>query len=282
MISTTEDEYILTHAYVPEHIVRLMTGVSGGEPFLMDDYLGFAKDNWVILVGYSLTGNPATEGFARVIAGAITAFRPVHLWFIAPAIPPSVIPLCLDRESDHYYTLGRERFELRAGLKRIVHRASKDLTVARDRQMGRGHQELIEEFLEREKPGPRIERLFLSMTEYVPASTTAVVVTARDRAGEVSAFYVVELAAKDFATYVVGCHSKRRYVVGASDLLFHEMIALAREHGKGYIHLGLGVNEGIRRFKEKWGGVQRLRYEFCEYRRKDPLGLLPSIARVWT
>lgn len=58
-------------------------------------------------------------------------------------------------------------------------------------------------------------------------------------------------------------------VLRLSDLLFYEMINLAKEHGKGYINLGLGVNEGIRRFKEKWGGVPFLRYEFCEYRRKD-------------
>ncbi len=31
------------------------------------------------------------------------------------------------------------------------------------------------------------------------------------------------------------------------------MINLAKEHKKGYINLGLGVNNGIRRFKEKWG-----------------------------
>lgn len=42
------------------------------------------------------------------------------------------------------------------------------------------------------------------------------------------------------------------------------MINLAREYGKGYINLGLGVNEGIRRFKEKWGGIPFLRYEFYE------------------
>jgi hypothetical protein len=75
-----------------------------------------------------------------------------------------------------------------------------------------------------------------------------------------------------FATYVLGCHSKRHYVPGASDLLFAKMVALAVEHGKSYIHLGLGGHEGVRRFKEKWGGLPRLRYEFCEYRRKDSLG----------
>ena len=33
----------------------------------------------------------------------------------------------------------------------------------------------------------------------------------------------------------------------ASDLLFFEMVNMAKEYGKGYINLGLGVNPGIRR-----------------------------------
>jgi hypothetical protein len=42
------------------------------------------------------------------------------------------------------------------------------------------------------------------------------------------------------------------------------MIKLTREHGKEIVNLGLGVNAGIRRFKEKWGGIPYLNYEFCE------------------
>lgn len=282
MISPNEERYILAQAYVPEHIVGLMSGISRGEPFLIGDYLGFAKDNWVILVGYPLADNFDPEDFGRVIAGTITSFRPVHLWFIAPEVPPSVAQLCRARESDDYYTLALQQFELKPHLRRIVNKASRELTVERSRNIGKEHEELISEFLEREKPGPRIESLFLSMAQYVAGTRTAVVLTARDRAGAAAAFYVVELAAKHFATYVVGCHSKRHYAAGASDLLFADMIALAKEYEKTYIHLGLGVNEGIRRFKEKWGGVPRLRYEFCEYRRSDPLRFLPFASRMWT
>jgi hypothetical protein len=42
------------------------------------------------------------------------------------------------------------------------------------------------------------------------------------------------------------------------------MIKLTQEQGKDIINLGLGVNAGIRRFKEKWGGIPYLNYEFCE------------------
>lgn len=281
MISPDEEEYILARAYVPEHIVGLMTRISGGEPFLIEGYLGFSKNNWVILVGYPLAGDFDREDFGRVIAGAITSFRPEYLWFVAPEVPPSVGQLCQARESDEYYTLTLQPFELRPHLRRIVSRASKQLKVDRGREITKEHEGLVSEFLERERPAARIEKLFLSMGRYVAQSDTAFVLTSRDRAGAASAFYVVELAARRFATYVVGCHSKRNYVVGASDLLFVDMIALARESGKSYIHLGLGVNQGIRRFKEKWGGIPRLRYEFCEYRRKDRYGFLSFASRVW-
>lgn len=281
MISPDDERYILAHAYVPEHIVGLMTGISQGEPFLIDGYVGFSKDNSVLLVGYPLAGSFDHEGFGRVIAGTITSFRPEHLWFVAPDVPASVAQLCQARESDDYYTLALQGFEPKARLRRIVQKASRALTVERGREITRDHGELLSEFLDREKPGPRIERLFLSMAGYVASSETAVVLTARDGEGAAVALYVVELAAAQFATYVAGCHSKSRYAAGASDLLFADMVALAREHGKSYIHLGLGVNDGIRRFKKKWGGIPRLRYEFCEYRRRDPLRFLASVHRMW-
>jgi hypothetical protein len=48
------------------------------------------------------------------------------------------------------------------------------------------------------------------------------------------------------------------------------MITLAQERGKQVINLGLGVNEGISRFKKKWGGEPFLKYEFCELHYEQP------------
>jgi hypothetical protein len=117
------------------------------------------------------------------------------------------------------------------------------------------------------------------MPQYIDRSPTSLVMSAWDKKGNLSAFYVIELAAGKFATYVVGCFSKTRYVPHASDLLFSEMINLARENRKEYIHLGLGVNQGIRKFKRKWGGTPFLRYEFCELSAEpeEPLPWLRSL-----
>ena len=52
--------------------------------------------------------------------------------------------------------------------------------------------------------------------------------------------------------------SKKHYLSGtsvAARVKLYEMSNVAQSNGKEAINLGLGINSGIRRFKEKWGGV---------------------------
>jgi hypothetical protein len=158
---------------------------------------------------------------------------------------------------------------VKASLKRAVDKASQELTIERGHSISKEHEALISERLKREKLPPRVRELYRAMPDYVCHSSTACVLNAWDKKGKLSAFYVIELGAKHFSTYVLGTYSKKHYVPHASDFLFFEMIKLTREHGTDIINLGLGVNEGIRRFKEKWGGVPFLNYEFCEHRRRS-------------
>ncbi len=263
MLTQGEEREILQKAYVPEQIVGLMTGLSGGEPHLLRDFLCLAGCDWLMVIGYPLEGQFEPESLGQVLREAMQRFRPVYLWFAAPEVPRSFSGRCTERESDFYYLLDLREFRPNRTLTRRVQRASGVLTVERSAGMSQEHEELIQEFLSRGMPSPRVRQLFLSMPRYAGSSSTCVVLSARDRDGRLAAMYVVELAADRFAAYLVGCHSKENYVPYASDLLFHEMTLLALEQGKGYINLGLGVNQGIRRFKEKWGGVPWLRYEFC-------------------
>jgi hypothetical protein len=109
------------------------------------------------------------------------------------------------------------------------------------------------------------------MPQYVASARHAFVLNAWGLKKNLAAFYVVDLAARDFANYIIGCYSKNNYVIGASDLLLSELIKMSSEQGKGYIHLGLGVNSGIRRFKEKWGARPTRSYRMCELMFKKAL-----------
>ena len=264
MISPEDEAYILERAFVPEHILNLMVPISKGEPFLKEEYLVFVKDNWLILVGYPLEGNFSQERCERILEQAVETFRPEYLWFIGPEIPPSLQGSCKERQTDQYYKFDLNQTKLKSSLQRVTDKASKELIVERGHSISKEHEALISELLKREKLPPRLRELYRAMPDYVAHSSTACVLNARDKNGKLCAFFVVELGAKNFSTYVLGSHSKKHYVSHASDFLFLEMIKLTREHGKNTINLGLGVNDGIRRFKEKWGGIPFLNYEFCE------------------
>jgi hypothetical protein len=264
MINPEDEAYILERAFVPEHILNLMVPISKGEPFLKEEYLVFVKDNWLILVGYPLEGNFSQERCERILKQAVETFRPEYLWFIGPEIPPSLQGSCKERQTDQYYKFDLNRTKLKPSLQRVTDKASKELIVERGHSISKEHEALISELLKREKLPPRLRELYRAMPDYVAHSSTACVLNARDKNGKLCAFFVVELGAKNFSTYVLGSHSKKHYVSHASDLLFLEMIKLTREHEKNTVNLGLGVNDGIRRFKEKWGGIPFLNYEFCE------------------
>jgi len=260
MITQEEEKHIRECAYVPEHIVPLMVGISRAEPFFQEDHLFFLKDDWMILVGYPLGKNFQGEFFSAVLARLQKKFQPATTWFIAPGIPASLLPRVRGKEADEYYKLDLRDSRIKRTLQREVEKAALVLRVEKHRDWSPEHESLTREFLGKENLNPRVRELYLRIPQVLAHSETSLALSARDEKGNLSAFFAVELGAQRFATYVVGCHSLIHYVPHASDLLFHEMIGLAREKGKEYIHLGLGVNEGIRRFKKKWGGVPDFPY----------------------
>ncbi len=260
MLTRREEDYIREKAYVPEHVISLMVGISQAEPFYRDDHLFFRKDDWIILIGYPLGGKFEAGVFLTILAKLQRQFQPSTIWFTAPGIPETLQSQVRGKEADEYYKLDLRQPIARRSLQREVEKAALVLRVEKNRAWSPDHDFLTREFLEKETPAPRVRELYLRMPQVLAHSPTSMALSARDSRGNLCAFFVIELGAQRFATYVVGCYSLKHYVPHASDLIFQEMIELARQKGKEYIHLGLGVNEGIRRFKKKWGGAPDLPY----------------------
>ncbi len=270
MLTVEERAYILEHAYVPEHCIRLITCVSGSEPFLVDDFFVCLKNSWVILIGYPLDDRFTTKKLEAVVAKIRKKFNPELISLIAPELPPSIASTCQESETDVYYTLQTQKPVIRNALKRNLKKARQNLRVESSRHMQEAHRALMQEFIERAKPTERVKRLLFKMPEFVTGTDQAFVLNAWDSENNLCAFYVVDIEARRFSNYIIGCHSKKNYILGASDLLLFELINLSLEYDRHYIHLGLGVNTGVRRFKEKWGGVPTRRYEMGELVFKKP------------
>ena len=271
MLTPDQETYILNHAYIPEHTVGLMTSLSGGEPFLIDDYFCCCKDDWLILIGYPLQQEFVFDTFEVVLEKAKKKFRAGRVSLIAPKITQRLGARCREKDSDTYYTLDTRHPAIGNAVKRNLRKAGRLLIVERAVHMGDAHHQLMQEFIESASPPLRVKELFFKMPRFVASARHAFVLNAWDSKQRLAAFYVIDLAARDFANYIIGCYSKKNYVLGASDLLLSELIKMSSEHGRGYIHLGLGVNSGIRRFKEKWGARPALSYEMCELVQKKPL-----------
>jgi hypothetical protein len=264
MITDDEKTEILNKAYVPEHSVDLMTRLSGGEPFLFQDYFFCRKEDRIILIGYPLRHDFNAEELDEVLAKIKEIFHPPNISFIAPELPPSVTKSCHTRESDNYYTLDLNTRPARARLNKIVTKGMENAVFGCSTELLGAHRDLAQEFVGRVKLPPNVKELLFRMWDYVGRADGSLVLNAWNRFDKLAAFYVMDMAPAEFSTYIIGCHSKENFVQGASDLLFHEMIRISAESNKKYVHLGLGVNKGVRQFKKKWGGVPSLPYESCE------------------
>jgi len=237
MLTPEQKHYILTHAYVPEHTYGLIAHLSGGEPFLIDNFLACRTKSWVILIGYPFEAEFDSADIVRVVDKIKKQFKPELLSLIAPELPASITNKCLESDSDHYYTLEVENPVIRSVVRRNLKKARKVLHVERGAHLGEPHQMLMDEFIQRVDPPARVENMLSKLPGYLDACDSALVLNAWDHQNHLAAFYVIDLAAAGFSNYIIGCYSKKNYVLGASDLLLSELIQLSVEFKKRYIHL---------------------------------------------
>lgn len=278
MLSENESQYVKENAYVPEHLPAYFVPFSGMEPFLEGAYLYYRIEDVVSFIGYPLDAAvPAAQSrahddrLASAIKAVAAAHRPKTLSVIA-GLTPSVDEYEPDTETgeqDAFSLLDLAAENAAPKVKNMVRRAARDLSVAEGKSFTSEHRDVLDGFLRHKKFPDMIEHFFHRLPDYLEHSPGARILEARDReTGLLAGYVVVELGEGDFCFYLFNItRYDKKFVPGMSDLLVSEMTCLARRSGKRYINMGLGVNEGIRRFKQKWGAVDFLDYAFLSYHR---------------
>lgn len=275
-------------ARVPEHSLPLMQAMSGGQFQVIDHYLFFSGHDlagkpWLTAIGYPLQGRYSQEAFARAIDQAICQQpdpEATACFAIAPAMPAGLANQVVDQ--DRYYLLAAGSptpARLRGPLKRLC----QSLQVVESTSFSPGHRRLWAEFLaraDREKKrdlAPHVRELYSATPAALSkAGGSLRLLSALDAQGNVVACLLLDYAPQRFVAYVLGAHSRQHYVAHAADLLFAEMLERAKKAGKRYVHLGLGVDPGILRFKLKWGAKPWLPYQMAAW--QGPLAGAGKIA----
>ena len=263
MLSNQDLSHIYRHAYIPEHLPDYVEAISNAKPNLIEDHLCFTKKNHLIFIGYSFGAD--NQGNAQAYAAACNRFQPSTAAIIAPKLW-NIADSFEEQPADSYYQLDLPVGPMAPGLAYMIRRAEKDLTICNGK-FGKEHKKLIKGFFSGHDLSAPQQYIFKHIHHYLKRSTTGRLLEARKN-GLLAAFTIVDLGSADSAFYLFNFRSNKVHVPGASDLLFHEMVSLAQAEGKKTINLGLGTNTGIRRFKEKWGGVPFLAYNSALVRRE--------------
>jgi hypothetical protein len=263
MLNSEQLNRIYQQAYLPEHLPEYVEAISGAQAHLLGNYLCFTRKAHLIFIGYPLGVN--SDDAPRAYSSACERFEPATIALIAPDIwlPPAKVQM---QPEDSYY-----RYRLPVGtpapkVANMLRRAEKELTVGPGK-FEREHQRLIKAFLKKHRLPPEQIHVFKQVERYLAYSASARILEAR-RQDVLVAFTVVDTGAADYAFYLFNFRSQKENVPGASDLLFKTMLDLAQSEGKKAVNLGLGVHTGIRRFKEKWGGIPFLPYRSAWVSRK--------------
>lgn len=259
---------ILEKATVPEHSVAFMAAMSGGEAFLVGPYIFVAAEDWLLAVGYPLENSYTPKGFEQALAEALRRAAARDCWAICPELPERLKAQCSDK--DRYYLLTLDG-AIPGRLERLAERAATALTVEEGITFTPAHRRLWAEFMGRVALPPNVRELYARTESVLQRSPGLSLLNAWDRDGHLAACLLLDSAPRRFTSYLLGAHSRIHFTPHASDLLFREMIRIARGNGKEFLHLGLGVNDGIRRFKAKWGGVPGLPYEMARWREREGL-----------
>jgi primosomal protein N' len=162
----------------------------------------------------------------------------------------------------------------------MVQRATRELQVEMGRELGPDHLRLVSEFSAARDLEEGTRAIFSRIPEYLSASPTAWVFSARTGSGKLAGFDIAEFAPSRYAFYMFNFLPRENPIPGTSDFLLAEIVRAALEQGKKAINLGLGIGPGITFFKRKWGGKPFLEHRFAIFQCAQPAipeGLLSKL-----
>lgn len=250
---------VTAEAVVPEQVVAYVSAVAGSRPRMVGPCVAYESDGELILVGYPLHDPRDERAMAEAVNQALQIPGLRRITVIGPATPKAAPPGGR-MEEDCYYALPVPPPEPAQKLRNILRRANRELTVERGRHWGDDHLHLVQRYLDERHLAAGTRQIFERLPGYLAASPGSLLFSARLADGRLAAFAVGEFASLHTAFFMFCFRNSRLAPPGSADLVLSGLLDEAAQRGHPRMNLGLGINEGIRFFKRKWGPVSFLPY----------------------
>jgi hypothetical protein len=266
-------------AVVPEQVVDYVGAAAGSRARMFDDCVGYLSGAEAVLIGYPLHDPGDRAAMAAAVELALRTPGLERLTVIGPARPPQA-PEGIAAASDSYYALALPAPAPGPKLRSLLRRAEREVRLDRGRRFEPDHAALVRRYLdERSFPAGTAE-IFRRLADYIAASAGSLIVSARRPDGRLAAFAVGEFAPLSTAFFMFCFRDPGLAPPGSADLAFSGLLQEARQRGQIRMNLGLGISDGIRFFKRKWGAERFLPYVATSWRPSGP-GLRARLAGLF-
>jgi hypothetical protein len=252
MIGPDRLDRVSAAAAVPEQVTAYVRAVAGSKPRLFGPCIAYESEGSLVLVGYPLHDPLAVGAMAEAVTLALATPGLERLTVIGPARPPQA-PERAVVSQDSYYALPVPGPAPGPKLANLLRRAGRELTLVRGCRLAGDHLALIQRYLDERSLTAGTRHIFRQLPHYLEASAGGIVVSARRQDGRLAALAVGEFASLSTAFFMFCFRDPDLAPPGSADLVLSGLLQEARERGQTRMNLGLGISEGIRFFKRKWG-----------------------------
>lgn len=275
MIGPDRLERVTAEAVVPEQVVGYVIAAAGSRPQMFGACVGYSSDAGVVLVGYPLHDPLDGAAMAAAVDQVLQTPGLERVTVIGPARPPQA-PERAESTEDRYVALPLPPPAPRPKLRNLLRRAGRELRLVSGRGFEDDHAALVRRYLDERPLAAGTRRIFQRLPSYLAASAGSLIVSARRPDGRLAAFAVGEFAALATAFFMFCFRDADLAPPGSADLALSGLLQEAEGRGQARMNLGLGVSDGVRFFKRKWGAEPFLPYVETSWR-PGPPGMLSRL-----
>ena len=259
---------LTAQAYVMEQVAPYVVAVGGMRALPRDACMTYEDGERCVVVAYPPEYDPAQEpassaqarsaALNAAVRNALALCRCASVTVLAPEKPESA-PAGAAVRTDAYAFLPVPLPAPGAKLRNMLRRAERECVIAAER-MGEEHESLLRAFCLSHALDAAARSIHANIGRYLASSPDAVLFAARATGdGRLLALAVGEYASLTTAFYMFAARAPS-CSPGVADALLREVAREAGRRGHSQLNLGLGINEGIRRFKKKWGPARLVPY----------------------
>jgi len=280
MIGPDRMARVTAGAAVPEQVVAYVCAVAGSRPRMIADCVGYESDGNLVLVGYPLHDPHDVKAMAAAVDEALTLRGLERITVIGPARPRQAPETAMVTE-DMYFALPVPPPPPGQKLRNLLRRASREVSLVQGRRLEKDHIALVDRYPVERRLEARTQHIFRQIPRYLEASPGTLVVSGRRADGRLGAFAVGEFASLATAFFMFCFRDPALAPPGSADLALSGLLQEAQERGHIRMNLGLGVSEGIRFFKRKWGAEIYLPHVETSWDlKRKPRGFFSAIRRL--